>query len=468
MIRQQRLRLVIGSIASLLLTAAAQAAVQPNGLFSDNAVLQQKVKVPVWGTTDKTEKITVYVADQEAAAMPRDGKWKVELGPLPAGGPHVMTITQGDDKIELKNILVGEVWICGGQSNMAWQLKNSEGGSEAIAEAANDKLRLFTVPRHRSEKPKSDVDAKWQIAGPQTTAQFSAVGYFFGRDLQKHLGVPVGLISSNVGGTAAEEWTSAKALASNPELKGTFTPPQGSSRLYNAMIAPLAPFAIQGAIWYQGESNAPRAFHYRKLLPAMIQDWRDTFGQGDFPFLIVQIAPYDRDRTRSPDSRWAEIRDSQLYVSQHVPRSALVVTIDVGDEQDIHPRRKQPVGARLALAARGVAYGENIEFSGPIYDSMSVADDKVRLRFKHTGSGLVAKGGRLVGFTVAGEDRKFHPARAAIEGDTVVVSSDQVQKPVALRYAWLPYPQGNLWNLDSLPASPFRTDSFPVTTQNQR
>jgi sialate O-acetylesterase len=230
----------------------------------------------------------------------------------------------------------------------------------------------------------------------------------------------------------------------------------------------LAPYAIQGAIWYQGESNAGRAFHYRKLLPAMIADWRSAFRQGDFPFLIVQIAPYDSEGTKSPDSRWAEIRDAQLHVSQNVPRSALVVTIDVGDEQDIHPRRKEPVGARLALAARGVAYGENVEFSGPIYDSMSVADGKVRLRFKHLGTGLMVKDDSLEGFTVAGDDRRFHPAVAKIEGDTIVVHSDQVQKPVAVRYAWLPYPHGSLWNRDGLPASPFRTDSFPITSQNQR
>jgi sialate O-acetylesterase len=200
----------------------------------------------------------------------------------------------------------------------------------------------------------------------------------------------------------------------------------------------------------------------------MIADWRSAFGRGDFPFLIVQIAPYDNEGTKSPDSRWAEIRDAQLHVSQNVPRAALVVTIDVGDEKDIHPRRKEPVGARLALAARGVAYGENIEFSGPIYDSMSVADDKVRLRFKHLGTGLIAKDDSLQGFTVAGEDRKFRPAVATIEGDTIVVHSDQVPKPAAVRYAWLPFPLGSLWNRDGLPASPFRTDSFPITTQNQR
>jgi sialate O-acetylesterase len=326
-------------------------------------------------------------------------------------------------------------------------------------------LRLVTVPRGGADEPKSDVDVKWVAAGPQTTGDFSAVGYYFGRDLQKKLGVPVGLISSNVGGTAAEEWTSAQVLNSNPDLEGTPRTNPKSSKLYNAMLAPLAPYAIKGAIWYQGESNASRAIQYEKLLPAMIADWRATMGQGDFPFLIVQIAPYDPQHTKAADSVWAEIRDAQLKVSQSVPKTALVVTIDVGDEVDIHPRRKEPVGARLALAARGVAYGEALEYSGPIYESMSVEGDKARLRFAHVGSGLEAKEGKLGGFTVAGADQKFHPAEAKLDGDGVVVHSPAVPKPVAVRYAWLPFPEGSLWNKDGLPASPFRTDSFPVTTQ---
>ena len=278
------LRLVLGLVLVLSATQRAWAAVRPHGLFTDNAVLQRKVKVPVWGTTDSSDKVTVSFAGQQVECTPQDGEWKVELAPLAAGGPHAMTIAQGDDKVELKNILVGDVWLCGGQSNMQWTLSNSDGGSEAIASSANDKLRLITIQRHRADEPKTDVDANWVVAGPQTTGDFSGVGYFFGRALQRDLGVPVGLISSNVGGTAAEEWTSKQMFESNEDLDGTFTPPQGSSRLYNAMIAPLAPYAIEGAIWYQGESNAGRAYHYRKLLPAMIESWRDTFGQGDFPF----------------------------------------------------------------------------------------------------------------------------------------------------------------------------------------
>ncbi len=381
MIRQFIVRLTAGLALSGLAITSAGAAVRPHALFSDNAVLQQKVKVPVWGTTDASDQVTVRFAGQEVTATPKDGKWKAELAPLSAGGPLEMTITQGADTVSVKNLLVGEVWICGGQSNMQWGLKQSDGGSEAIANARNDKIRLFTVPRGGAGQPAADVAGTWAAAAPETVGDFSAVGYFFGRDLEKQLGVPVGLIASNVGGTAAEQWMSDESIAGNPDLKD-MSKPQGASMLYNAMIAPLAPYAIRGALWYQGESNAGRAFQYRKLLPAMIKNWRDTFAQGDFPFLIVQIAPYTKIVPEPSDSVWAEIRDAQLHISQNVPNTALVVTTDVGDEADIHPRRKEPVGARLALAARGVAYGESIEYSGPLFDSVAIDGPRATLPFQ--------------------------------------------------------------------------------------
>ena len=458
------------SLALLALIASSEtlhAALKPNALFSDNAVLQQKVNVPVWGTADSADKVTVSIAGQDASATPKDGKWRVELAPINAGGPYAMTITQGNEKVELKNILVGEVWICGGQSNMQWALKQSEGGSEAIATAGNDKIRLFTVPRRGADAPESNVSGNWTAAAPDTVGDFSAVGYFFGRDLQKQLAVPVGLISSNVGGTAAEQWMSKESIDSHPELKD-MSKPQGASMLYNAMIAPLAPYDIAGVIWYQGESNAGRAYQYRTLLPAMVKNWRDTFGQGDFPFLIVQIAPYEAIVKEPSDSVWAEIRDAQLHVSQNVPKTALIVTTDVGDEKDIHPRKKEPVGNRLALAARALVYGEQVEYSGPKFENMTVDGDKAILRFTHATGGLVARGGPLSGFTIAGEDKKFHTAEARIVGNTVVVTSDKVTKPVAVRYGWAAYPVVNLCNGDDLPASPFRTDSFPITTQDKK
>lgn len=460
-------RLASGLAAALFLTRAADGAITPHALFSEGAVLQQKANVPVWGTTDQKEDVTVTIAGQNVKAKPAEGRWKAVLAPLEAGGPHVLTISQGQDKVEIKNVLVGEVWICGGQSNMQWTLQKSDGGSEAIATSANDKIRLLTVPRKGSDKPETNVDVKWEIAGPSTTPEFSGVGYFFGRELQKQLSVPVGLIASNYGGTAAEQWMSTESINSNADLKN-MSKPQGANMLYNAMIAPLAPYAIQGVIWYQGESNAGRAYQYQTLLPAMIANWRHTFGQGDFPFLIVQIAPYEAIVKEPSDSIWAEIRDAQLHVSRAVPKTALIVTTDVGDEKDIHPRRKEPVGMRLALAARALAYGKNIEHSGPAYDSMSVDGDKVTLRFKHAAAGLVAKDGPLTGFTIAGDDKKFHTAEAKIVGDAVVVSSDKVSNPVAVRYGWAAYPVVNLWNKENLPASPFRTDSFPITTQDKK
>ncbi len=465
--RLQFARLTLAMTLALGTASWLEAAVAPHALFSEHAVLQQGVKVPVWGTTDQTEDVSVSFAGQNVTAKPADGKWRVELEPLAAGGPHVMTINQGGATVEIKDILVGEVWICGGQSNMQWTLKQSDGGSEAIANSANDKLRLLTVPRNGADTPQTEVMASWSVAGPQTTGDFSGVGYFFGRDLQQALDVPVGLIASNVGGTAAEQWMKQEAIDSHPELKD-MSKPQGSSMLYNAMIAPLGPYAIKGVIWYQGESNAGRAYQYRTLLPAMIKNWRDTFGQGDFPFLIVQIAPYEAIVAEPSDSIWAEIRDAQFYVAQNVPRTALIVTTDVGDERDIHPRRKEPVGQRLALAARAIGYGEKVEHSGPIYESMTIDGDKITVNFKHVGTGLAAKDGELTGFTIAGEDKKFHPAKAKIDGDTVVAWSELVPKPVAVRYGWAAYPVVNLWNKEGLPASPFRTDTFPITTQDKK
>ena len=279
--------------------------------------------------------------------------------------------------------------------------------------------------------------------------------------------MPVGLINSNVGGTTAERWTSKEALAANEGLQG-ISSPQGASDLWNAMIAPLTRFPIRGAIWYQGEANTGRAWQYRTLLPAMIKCWRDGWKVGDFPFLIVQLAPYTAIVKEPTESDWAELREAELFTSQTVPNVGLAVITDLGDEKDIHPQRKREVGERLALAAKAIVFAQNITYSGPIYEKQTVSGDKVILNFKHIGSGLVAKDGDLQGFTIAGDDKKFVNATAKIEGDTVVVSSDKVPNPVAVHYGWANYPVVNLWNKDGLPASPFRTDNFPATTLNNK
>jgi sialate O-acetylesterase len=454
-------------LLAVLVPGAARAGLEPHGLFRDRAVLQRGVKVPVWGTTDRDGAVTVSIAGLQASAKPEGGKWRVELEPLAAGGPHAMTISQGDQKVELADILVGEVWLAGGQSNMQWPLNRTAGGEAAIAASANPRIRLFTVPRRGAPAPESNVKGEWKACGPESSAEFSAVAYYFGRDLEKALGVPIGLVSSNLGGTAAERWMKKEAIEGNPDLAG-ITSPQGASDLWNAMIAPLAPFAIRGAIWYQGESNSERAFQYRKLFPAMIRSWRDTFGQGDFPFLFVQLAPFMRIAPEPEESAWAELREAQLLAARTVPKTAMVVITDAGDEKDIHPGKKEPVGARLALAARAVAYGEKVEHSGPVLEKMAVEGSQAVLSFTHAGGGLVARDGEPRGFTVAGDDRKFHPASARIEGDRVIVRCEKVEKPVAVRYGWANYPVGNLWNQAGLPASPFRTDTFPGVTDEKK
>jgi sialate O-acetylesterase len=490
----------------------AMADVHPNALFSDHAVLQRDMKVPVWGAADKDEKVTVTVNDQTVSTVAKDGTWMVWLDPMPAGGPYQMTI-EGKNRLTFEDVLIGEVWLCSGQSNMAMSVARSADAESTIASSANSMIRLATIPRQAHDEPRQDVQTEWKTCGPQTVGDFSAVGYFFGRHLQDKLDVPIGLINSSYGGTPAEAWTAHEKLESNPKLQPILSrfdqvvklypaaearyqkaldqwkvaakkarqegkdpprrprPPQGPenprrpSGLYNAMIHPLQPYALRGAIWYQGESNAPRAHEYHTLLPAMIGNWRDDWAQGNFPFLIVQLAPF-RQKTDAPaESDWAELREAQRQTTLTVPNTAQAVITDVGDETDIHPKQKAPVGDRLALAARHLAYGEDIEFAGPRYESMKVTDQGVELQFSHLGGGLEARGGPLTGFTVAGEDRKFFKAQAEIQGEKIVVHCPQVDKPVAVRYGWANFPRGNLWNRAGLPASPFRTDSFPMITR---
>jgi len=486
----------------------SRADVRLPGLFSDHMVLQQGIPVPVWGWADGGETVTVTFRGRSVTATPQNGKWIVRLPKQKAGGPSELVV-EGRNRIELRDVLVGEVWVCSGQSNMEWPLSSAFEPQAAIDASANPNLRLFTVPKLKAEAPVDDVKASWLECNPQTAKSFSAVGYFFGRDLQKARGVPVGLINTSWGGSPAEVWMRHEVLAANPDYQRTILDPypeqarkfqeelakweketeelkqQGKqqtrgrpwynwrpSELYNGMIAPLLPFAIRGAIWYQGESNADRAFQYRTLFPNLIQNWRDDWGQGDFTFLAVQLAPWDKGRQRAPelitakpeDSNWAELREAQSITAQTLPKVGLAVITDLGDKDDIHPTKKEPVGARLALAARAVAYGEKLVFSGPTFKSMKIKKDQAILSFDHTGSGLESRGGRLRGFALCGEDGRFVWANATISGNKVVVSTPIVSKPVAVRYGWADYPVVNLFNREGLPASPFRTDDFPMIT----
>ena len=486
------------------LVAAAQfsrADVVLHGLFSDHMVLQANAKVPIWGWADDGEEVTVQFRDQVVKTVAKNGRWMVELRKLKPVGPNPLKVT-GKNSITLHDVLVGEVWVASGQSNMEWSMRLSHEPEKEIAKTENSMVRLYTVPKLKAGRPTNNVNASWVECKPSTTSNFSAVAYYFARDLQKALGVPVGIIHTSWGGSPAEVWMSEEVLAGNPEYKKDIieaynaqrerhetalakfekeqaeakqrgasatgrrpNAPWKPSELYNGMIAPLLPYAIAGAIWYQGESNAGRAWQYRTLFADMIRNWRRDWGQGNFPFLEVQLAPFMAVKDQPGDSNWAELREAQLLATKALPKVGMAVITDVGDPKDIHPKRKEPVGARLALQARAIAYGHDIVYSGPVYKNMKVKNGQAVLTFEHAGSGLEARDGELKGFAIAGEDRRWVWAKAEIEGkNKIVVSSPDVPKPVAVRYGWADYPVVNLWNKDGLPATPFRTDDFPLTT----
>jgi sialate O-acetylesterase len=512
--------------ALCLATTSLHADVKPNPLFTDGCVLQRGQAVPVWGTARDGEKVTVALGDQTFNTTAKDGTWRVDLKPLAVGEALTLTVT-GDNKVTVNNILVGDVWICSGQSNMAFRFNGTHNAKEEGPKANFPKIRMFTVDRTVSIKPLAEAKGKWVECSPETVGGFSAVGYFFARDLHQKLGIPIGMIHTSVGGTPAQAWTGIEGLGKNPELQGYYTAaqnalakypaaltayqqkmdnlkasqeawmkdvgtpyqaalkkwneesakakaegkpapakpapaspqpaapvsPEGTQNnettLFNGMVNPLIPFAIKGAIWYQGESNAGAAKLYRTLFPAMIADWRTRWNQGNFPFLFVQIAPFN--------GQPPEIREAQFLTLTASENTGMAVTTDVGEAKDIHPKRKEPVGQRLALAARALAYGEKIEYSGPLYQSMSVQGSEITLSFTH-GTGLTAKDGDLKGFTIAGADGKFIPAKAVIKDDKVIVSGDGISEPKAARYGWANVPDVNLYNKENLPATPFRTD----------
>jgi len=630
----------------------SRAEVRPARVFGSHMVLQRDQPVPVWGWADAGEPVTVRFAVQEVrVTADASGYWRAVLAPAPAGGPYSMVI-RGTNTLVLQDILVGDVWLCSGQSNMEWPVEESNHAAREIAAATDSQIRLFTVPQTMSTTPRPDLSGgAWQVGSPETVGDFSAVGYFFGRELRGQRGVPIGLIHASWGGTRIEPWISPAAMATFPEYRAevaglpdfeleklqkqgeqqfeawkksfssfdrgmrqgrpqwagtawpvagwdtmpvpqfwqnagltdlngvvwfrrTFTLPEkmanqrvvlhlgpiddsdvawvngrkvgetidnrrayrvypveanlvktgrntlvvriedygsrggmwgkpaevylqaGNGRiplagtwnykigtealppppkrvgpnskpalLFNAMIHPLIPGAIKGVIWYQGESNAKQAYQYRTLFPRLIEDWRQQWTQGDFPFLFVQLANFYAPKAMPTESSWAELREAQR-MALALPRTGMAVAIDIGEANDIHPRNKQEVARRLALAARKTAYGETLVSSGPVYQSMRTEGNKIRLTFDHVGTGLTAKDGeKLTGFAIAAAGQPFGWAEAVIEGNTVVVWSDTVAYPVAVRYAWADNPAGaNLYNREGLPASPFRTDERPGLT----
>jgi sialate O-acetylesterase len=622
-------------------------------IFNDNMVLQRNKDVPVWGWADKGEKVTVTFNGQKVATKAdQTGKWSVKLKPMKEGGPLEMTV-KGKNTVVYKNILIGEVWICSGQSNMEFTVSRTKNFTEEIAAANFPLIRSFSVTKELAQNPIADLSqGEWQVCSPKTVSRFTAVGYFFARELYKNLNVPIGIINSSWGGTNAENWISAGSLSNDsvfavklrqlqsdviknnhskldelrkkwfeevekddngrigqwerpetdvtqwkemklptywenaglkdldgvvwfrkdieltkeeaavgitlnlgqiddmdetyvngnkvgqassnsvlrvykvdakflkqgknyivvrvtdtggnggfsgtPELmcyesagvrtslavnwhyniglKRTgpapgFGPNSYPTMLYNAMIKPLIPYAFAGVTWYQGEANASRAYQYRTLLPTLINDWRKLWNQGEFPFLIVQLANYRQAKEQPSESDWAELREAQTMTAINVPNTGMGLAIDLGDAADIHPTNKQDVGYRLSLAARKIAYNQELIYSGPTYDAMKIDNGKIIVSFKNTGSGLTAKDkyNYVKGFAIAGSDKKFYWAKAVIEGTTVTVYSDKVPNPVAVRYAWADNPDdANLYNKENLPAVPFRTDNWDGVTKNKK
>ena len=660
MIRRKPLIGIIaaGLLLSLAHNALAQSPPEPalkplpfvSTIFGDNMMLQRGKKNIIWGWSEPGDKIRVKIAGKTASGVAGpDRRWQVKIQPPAAGGPYTIKIS-GHQTAELHNVLVGDVWLCGGQSNMGVPLRFAQNGEEEVKAANYPEIRFFSVAPYSTYHHTDVLVGSWKVVSPETADSVSAVGYYFARKVQQEIHVPIGLVVDALGGTPAEAWTSAAALrplkdfdvplaeleklaaTGAPEygnyvmhwydqydvgIKGNWaapdfddstwksvdipggfselgapdtpavvwfrkeivvpdplppghaslflgsiermdtayingtqvgasawvenprvyfipdgvlkpgknvvairvlkTKPQGGflakpeelrvelgdktsipvagkwkgqlsvdarpphplpigyenwpvmpSVLYEGMLAPIAPLSITGALWYQGEQNSERGFQYRRILPAMIADWRELFGQGDFPFYIVSL-PTFRQRSATPiDDTWAETRESQAFAAATVRNSCLAVTIDTGDPDNLHPKDKQPVGERLALCALAKQYGERVVYSGPTLASVERLPGSIRLHFAHTDGGLVVKGAKLEEFAIAGEDRKWYWADARIGGDTVVVSSPSVPNPKEVRYAWQSNPAATLFNGAGLPAGPFRTDTWPGLTDGQR
>ena len=521
-----------------LALATGRAEVKLPAVFSDHMVLQRDMEIPVWGSASPGEKVTVTLgAGSTSAQADSSGKWSVRLPKMPASATPTELKAAASNTVTIKDVLVGDVWVCSGQSNMAFSLGRAATAKEALATANSPVIRLFTVPKNSTIQPQSNCASAWVVCAPNTAEKFSAVGYFFGKEIADTQKIPVGLIGTHVGGTPAEAWSSLESLQSDktlnevyasrftklaagaeaakaahdqwlanggseylaavqkqraaaaaakqkgappppvPPAPATPEPPLPTSQsqptvLFNGMVAPIIPFGIKGAIWYQGESNAGQAAVYRKLFSAMIQGWRKCWGQGDFPFLFVQLPNFGKrdDQPTALEIGWPALREAQLMTLNTVPNTGMAITMDVGNPNDIHPTFKAEVGHRLALYARHLVYGENLLHSGPLYASHKIEGNQVVIKFTHAGDGLkiaplpVTLPGRtppptdeLVGFAIAGADKKFVWAKAAIQGpDTVVVSSTEVPSPVSVRYAWGADPAVNLYNSGDLPASPFR------------
>jgi len=517
MFNQRSMQLSAALLTLLIAASTCSADVKLPAIFSDHMVLQRDQTVPIWGWAEPGEKVIVAIAGQTHETQSNEeGKWRVDLTPLAVGDP-VTLVVEGNNRLERTDILVGEVWICSGQSNMQWSLGQAKDAGLEILTANLPKLRLITVNPDGSQMPQEDFTGQWEPCTAETAPSFSAVGYFFGAQLQKTLNVPVGLIDNAWGGSSCETWIRrdlldadpiyaplmerwkatearyesgeaqaayAKALADWEQNKKDGKDPGGKPRdpagpmkgqhrpanLFNSRVLPLVHYGIRGSIWYQGESNAGRAYQHREMFPLMIQNWRDVWGQGDFPFYWVQLADFLAEKSEPGESEWAELRESQTMTLDRLKNTGEAVIIDIGEGNDIHPVNKRDVGLRLARWALARDYGIEIPCESPRYESMAQTDGKITVTFRSCGAGLHVYDYREIkGFAIAGEDKKWVWAEARlVAANQVEVWSETVPAPVAVRYAWADNPVCNLMSKDRLPVTPFRSDDWPGITAEAR
>ncbi|MEN0109867.1 MAG: sialate O-acetylesterase [Planctomycetota bacterium] len=518
--------LAIGLLVAGAAPANADLRLPP--VFTDGAVLQHGVSLPVWGWAEPGQRVSVRVLDQRHEAVAdAEGAWRVTLRPLSLRtAAHVpdaieLTIEAGADSVTLSDLLVGDVWLCSGQSNMKWELQSTWNGDMEIAKADRPGVRLLTVETPGSQTPTLTCDAAWEVCTPRTARRFSAVGYHFGLELHERFGVPIGLIDNAWGGSSCEAWTPrerlegdtmyaalmerwrkveatydpaaeqakhqaavadwkvARAAATQagepeprkPRWENALTGKHRPANLFHGRLGPIMPYAIKGAIWYQGEANASRAYQYRELFPLMIRSWRDAWGQGDFPFYWVQLADFKPERDEPRESVWAELREAQTMTLDREPNTGQAVIIDLGEGQDIHPRNKRDVALRLARLAMSDLYGvEGLDRESPRMARVEIDGPKATVAFHHVGAGLrTLDAPEVIGFTLAGADRVFHHAAAKIVGsDRVEVTCDAVPEPVAVRYAWADNPRCNLITQAGLPVTPLRSDDWPGWSHDAR
>ena len=491
----------------------------PN-IFSDNMVLQQGIPVQIWGWANAGETVNVTFLNQKKSTITgKNGKWSLFLDELDYGGPFELVVNGEENTIIYSNVLVGEVWVSSGQSNMEWSLSLTENAQKEIQQSYYPRVRIFNVRKNAQSVPAENVAGTWNECEPAYTSGFSAVAYFFGTELYHNLNVPIGLIDASWGGSSIEPWIDINVLRAQddfkpiieeweqclqeynsmdsmlqfvkeyvssvyesniakrhpranrteiptritlPENRDCFSPPGG---MYNGMISPIVPYKIKGVIWYQGESNVPRD-HYQKLFPALIKNWRTQWGLGEFPFFFAQLAPFGGNIWQENEA--ARLREAQFMTYRNVPNTGMAVTMDIGDVNDIHPRNKKEVGRRLALWALADTYNlKEIVKSGPLYKSMSIENNKIRINFDFAEGGLIEQNKGSGDFEIAGEDNVFVPATCEIKNDHVLISAKTIKKPIAVRYGWGNAAQPGLFNKEGLPASPFRTDDWNFSETNR-